>query len=99
MLLRERETPKGTLVTVCDIGCIGETYREGDISLEITEEFYGGTEASKVDHETVVQALAHASVANLVGEEAVGVAVEAGLIEENRVLEVDGTRHAQIITL
>lgn len=97
MLLRERETDEGLLVSVCDDGCIGETYEEGPVSLEVTEEFYGGEDAVSADAETVVEALTRASVANLVGEECVGVGVEAGLIDEETVLSVDGTLHAQLL--
>lgn len=99
MLLRERETSEGLLVSVCDRECLGETYVDGEVSLEVTEEFYGGPEAEEADDETVVASLRRAKVANIVGERAVGVAVEAGLVEEETVLEVDGTRHAQLLWL
>ncbi|MFQ3476209.1 DUF424 family protein [Halonotius sp. F2-221B] len=99
MLLRERETPKGALVSVCDEDCLGETYEDGDISLEVTEEFYAGEEATDADPEAVIDALRGATVGNLVGEESVGVAVDAGLIDEDRVLDVDGTEHAQLLWL
>jgi hypothetical protein len=97
MLLRERETPKGVLVSVCDEDCLGETYEDGDISLEVTEEFYAGEEATDADPEAVIDALRGATVGNLVGEESVAVAVDAGLIDEDRVLDVDGTEHAQLL--
>ena len=99
MLLRERETPKGMLVSVCDEDCLGETYEDGDISLEVTEEFYAGEEATDADPEAVIDALRGATVGNLVGEESVAVAVDAGLIDEERVLDVDGTEHAQLLWL
>ena len=99
MLLRERETPKGALVSVCDEDCLGETYEDGDVSLEVTEEFYAGEEATDADPEAVIDALKRATVGNLVGEESVGVAVDAGLIDEERVLDVDGTEHAQLLWL
>ncbi len=99
MLLRERETPEGLLVSVCDSDCLGETYVDEPVSLEVTEEFYGGTEATEADASTVVEGLKRADVANIVGEQAVGVAVEAGLVDEDRVLEVDGTLHAQLLWL
>ena len=99
MLLRERETPKGALVSVCDEDCLGETYEDGDISLEVTEEFYAGEEATDADPEAVIDALKRATVGNLVGEESVAVAVDAGLIDEERVLDVDGTEHAQLLWL
>lgn len=99
MLLRERETPKGRLVAVCDEDCLGETFAEGQVTLEVTEEFYGGEAAEHVGEERIVAALRGADVANIVGERAVGVAIEAGLVDENRVLEVDGTLHAQLLRL
>ncbi len=97
MLVRERETPEGLLVSVCDAECLGETFTEGEVSLEVTEEFYGGDEAADADAEQVVDSLTRAAVANIVGEKAVGVAIEAGLVDENRVLHVDGTLHAQLL--
>ncbi|MGQ4556477.1 DUF424 family protein [Halobellus sp. GM3] len=97
MLLRERQTAEGLLVSVCDPECLGETYAEGDVSLEVTEAFYGGEEAETAGEEAVVDSLTRASVANIVGERAVSVAVEAGIIDEERVLSVDGTLHAQLL--
>jgi len=99
MLLRERETPEGLLVSVCDSECLGETYVDEPVTLEITEEFYGGPEAAEVDASAVVDSLQRADVANIVGEKAVGVAIDADLVDEDRVLEVDGTLHAQLLWL
>ena len=99
MLLRERETPKGTLISVCDRDCLGETYAEGQVTLEVTESFYGGAEAEHVDKDRIVEALHRADIANIVGERAVEVAIDAGLVDEDRVLEVDGTLHAQLLWL
>lgn len=99
MLLRERQTDEGLLVSVCDPDCLGETYENGRAKLEVTEEFYGGTEAVEATDDEVVAGLQRAQVANIVGEEAVGVAVDAGLIDEETVLEFDGTRHAQLLWL
>jgi hypothetical protein len=101
LLLRERETPEGLLVSVCDDDCLGETYegeREG-VSLEVTEAFYGGDEAVRADPEAVVDSLRRATTANIVGDRAVGVAVDAGLVDSDRVLDLDGTRHAQLLHL
>jgi hypothetical protein len=99
VLLRERETPEGLLVSVCDADCLGETFVDGDreVSLDVTEEFYGGDEADQVDEQAVVDSLSRATVANLVGERSVTAAIEAGLVDENRVLEVGGTLHAQLL--
>ncbi|ELZ73814.1 DUF424 domain-containing protein [Haloferax sp. Atlit-10N] len=99
MLLRERETPEGLLVSVCDPDCIGETYTDDGVSLDVTEDFYGGDEAETADEDAVVDSLTRATVANIVGEESVSVAIDAGLVDEEAVLEVGGTLHAQLLWL
>jgi len=67
------------------------------VRLDVTEEFYGGEEAIEADDAAVVDGLTRADVANIVGREAVSVAIEAGIIDEDRVLDVDGTLHAQLL--
>ncbi|MFB6157802.1 MAG: DUF424 domain-containing protein [Haloferacaceae archaeon] len=100
LLLRERETPEGLLVSVCDGDCLGETYEgEDGVSLEVKEEFYGGEAAVEADPDAVVDSLHRATTANIVGDRAVDVAVDAGLVDGDRVLELDGTRHAQLLWL
>lgn len=96
MILNERSTDEGVLVAVCDSDVLGETFEEGEISLTVNEAFYGGDE---VEAEAVAASLASADVANIVGTEAVGLAVERGFVDEDRVIEVDGTRHAQLVRL
>jgi hypothetical protein len=96
LLVAERSTPEGLLVAVCDAGLLGRTFEEGEVSLTVTEEFYGGDERPP---EAVRDALARATTANLVGEDAVALAVEAGFVDDDQVLDVDGTRHAQFLRL
>ncbi len=96
MLLRERSTPEGLLVSVCDAEVLGETFENGDLSLTVDPEFYEGETA---DAETVVASLAEASVANLVGTESVETAIEHGFIDEANVLEFEETLHAQYLRM
>jgi hypothetical protein len=97
MLLTERRTQQGLLVTVCDGDLLGETFEgEGDVSLTVSEEFYGGDSAEERE---VLESLGRATVANLVGDRAVAVAVEAGYVDPENVLELEGTRHAQFLRM
>jgi hypothetical protein len=96
MLLRERSTQEGPLVSVCDADVLGETFENDEVSLTVDAEFYDGEAASV---EEVVASLSRASVANLVGHEAVGVAVEHDFVEEANVLELEDTVHAQYLQL
>ncbi|MFB6117459.1 DUF424 domain-containing protein [Halosegnis sp.] len=96
MLLVERDTPEGLLVSVCDDDLLGETFDNGEVSITADPAFYDG---DPVDAAAVTDALARCDVANLLGPESVRVAVEAGFVRETNVLDVDGTRHAQYLRL
>ena len=96
LILREHETPKGLLVAVCDEGLIGEEFTGEGVQLTVSEEFYGG---ELVDPTAVIESLERATVANLVGQEAVGVAIDNGHIDEAQILEVGETVHAQFLRM
>ncbi|MCO8242777.1 MULTISPECIES: DUF424 family protein [unclassified Haladaptatus] len=96
MILKERDTGEGLLVAVCDDDVLGETFENGDLSFTVSEEFYGGDEA---DEDEVVSSLTRANVANIVGTDAVALAVDAGFVDETNVLEFDSTRHAQFLRM
>jgi hypothetical protein len=96
MILRERDTQEGLLVAVCDPEVLGETFEDGDVSLTATEEFYGG---EQVDEQEVVESLSRATVANIVGTDAVSLAIESGFVDEANVLDIDSTRHAQFLRM
>jgi hypothetical protein len=96
MLLRERSTPEGLLVSVCDADVLGETFEDGDVSLTVEPDFYDGDEATT---DEVTASLAEASVANLVGTEAVETAIDAGFVDEANVLEFEETLHAQYLRM
>jgi hypothetical protein len=96
MLLRERSTPEGLLLSVCDADVLGDTFEDGELSLTVDPDFYDGDEATEAE---VASRLAEASVANLVGTETVETAIEAGFIDEANVLELDGTLHAQYLRM
>lgn len=96
LLVNELDTEEGLLVAVADPGVLGETFEDGPVSLEVSEEFYGG---EAVDPDDVIDSLSRAHVANLVGTEAVGLAIEAGFVDEANVLDVGSTKHAQVLQM
>ena len=98
VLLTERETPEGLLVSVCDADVIGETFENGSVSLTVEAAFYA-EDAREADAEAVVDSLSRAMTANLVGVRSVEIAVEHGFVDEGNVLDLEGTRHAQYLRL
>lgn len=84
------------LVAVCDADIVGRTFREGEIKIEVKEDFYGKREVSK---EEVKQALMQATIANITGEKAVKFAIELGIIDEKNVLRIGDCLHAQMVVI
>ena len=84
------------LLAACDEDLIGKEFREGRMRLKVSREFYMG---ELVSEETLVERLKSVSVINLVGERAVAVAVEQGLVDPECVLIIDGIKHAQAVKL
>ena len=84
------------LVAVCDSELIGKTFKDGDLKIEISEKFYG-TETFCEDD--VKHALKQATIANISGKNAVKIAINLGLVDEDKVLKIGKCWHAQIVLL
>jgi len=96
ILVTERETEEGLLVAACDSDVLGKTFEDGELSLSVTEEFYGGDE---MDVDAAMAAIRRADVANLVGTKTVEADINAGVVDESTVLAVEDTLHAQLLRM
>ncbi len=81
-----------TVVAVCDSDLIGKVFEEGDLQLDLTNDFYKGDILEKAE---VGDLLRNANSINLVGEEAIKLGIKEGLIEKEHIKKVDGIPHAQ----
>ncbi len=84
------------LLAACDKELLGESLSEGKIKLDINPYFYQGEDASD---ELLLNRLENATIANLVGERTVGLAIDHGVVEEEHVLYIDGVPHAQMVKM
>ncbi len=82
------------IVAICDEELFGRKFKEGKLKLEVDRDFYQGEEASK---EECLSALEDATIANLVGS-IIEHAIEAGYVNPENVLEIEGVPHAQMAT-
>ena len=82
-----------TLLAACDSDLVGKEIRDGDLRLQVLPGFYGTESAPR---EQIVAQLRRCTVANLVGEGVVGLAIELGYVEPSRVLWIGGVPHAQV---
>ncbi len=87
---------KETLVSACDKNLIGKKFVEGKLQIDASEKFYGG---ETVDVKTLGKLLAEATIANLVGKEAVLHAIKLGFINKDCVLTIKGIPHAQMLRM
>ena len=94
MFLKSYSVNKEILVAVCDLELIGRTFREGELHLSVSEDFFKGRPA---DEREVKKALEGATIANLVGEQSVACGIESGIIDEQCVIKIDGIPHAQMV--
>jgi hypothetical protein len=83
------------LVAVCDSDIVGKTFREGDLKIEVREEFYG----EEVGEEEVKLALQQATIANITGKKAVKFAIKIGIIDEKNVIKIGECWHAQMVVI
>lgn len=84
------------VLAACDEELVGREFRDGKLRLQVSEAFYGTERIAPSD--LLVQ-LRACTIANLVGERVVGLAVERGYVSERNVLWIGGVPHAQMATL
>ena len=87
---------KNVLLAICDVNLLGKTLKEGKIVFKITPDFYKGQKTS-VDQ--AVMMIENSNIVNLVGNNCVEKAIEAGFVHPEGVLRIGGISHAQIIKI
>ncbi len=84
------------IIAICDEELLGSVFKEGDVILDVSREFFGG---SKMLIEDSIQLLNNASSAILVGSNIVSKALEAGYIHPDAVSRISEIPYAYIIKL
>jgi len=86
------------VVAFCDCELVGKRFEEGKIQLEVRENFFKDRE---VDEDEVKKILkreqAEDATFNIVGKNAVKIALDVGLISEGNVGKVDGVPFALVL--
>lgn len=94
--LKVHRTGNEVLVAVCDCDLMGKKFVEGHLHVEILPDFFGEEKATAQD---VEKALARATIANLVGEQAVSHAIKLGYVARENVLIIKGVPCAQMVLM
>lgn len=98
MVMRAKVYKQGreTLVAAADAAVVGRHLKEGQLALLVHEGFYG---TETVDEQTLVAQLRACTIANLVGDRVVSIAVKHGFVDADTVLVIEGVPHAQMAVL
>ncbi len=80
------------LLAATEARLLNKTFREKNLHITVTENFYGNM---RVSTEAFRSALLICTIANLVGEKVIDVAVQMGLIEPSNIIKIDGIPYAQ----
>ena len=96
LYLKVYKVENNVMVAVCDEKYIGREFCDDNARLIVSEKFYGRIPATR---EEVLAALQEATIVNLVGEDSVACAIDAGFIEAGHVIYIDKVPHAQMVCM
>lgn len=87
---------KEVLVAACDEALCGRVFEEGNLILDVKEDFYKG---ELLGEEEVSSILEEATIINLVGENIISYTIRRGIVESQNVITIGGIPHAQVVTM
>lgn len=94
MLVKLHKKDGRAIIAVCDKQLVGQLIEENGKQLDLTGDFYKGEERSA---EEIGDLIRNSDGVNLVGEEAVALGLQEGVIEKENILTVKGIPHAQAV--
>ena len=74
-------------IACCDEELLNQVFREGNLKIEISSQFFGG---ELVKLEDAIEILKHASFFNIVGEKIIGQAINCQLLPKEGVRFING---------
>jgi hypothetical protein len=85
MIVKVHERKEGSIVSVVDKELIGKKFEEGELQLDLGSAFYQGEQKTS---DEVGDLIRNAYGVNLVGERAIKLAIEEGIIDNSMVKRI-----------
>jgi hypothetical protein len=86
------------VVAICDKELLGKKFEEGNLQLDVKENFYSGKEGSEKEVIEIIQRMAEEDATfNIVGKKSVNAALKSGIIEEIGIKEIQGIPFALVL--
>ena len=97
IIVKRHRTPKDELMlALCDENVQGKVFTEGKLQLDCSADFYAG---EACDRDAILDLLRMSVNANIVGHDAVALAREAGVVDDENVKTIDGVPYAYVFTI
>lgn len=84
------------LIGACDEKLLGKKFEDDKFQIEIKREFYDG---KRITPEALKKLLGDATIANLVGKDTIKCAIEAGFVDPECIIKINGVPHAQMVRM
>ncbi len=78
------------VIAICDSGLLGKKLEEGNMQIEINEFFNGEEKTEQEILEIIKDASTEDATFNIVGEQAVALAIKAGIIDKKGIKKIKG---------
>ena len=76
-----------SMLNICDADLLGRTLNKGNLTLKISEEYYGEKVVEKEEAESLLK---ESSSINMVGKEIISLCTDIGVGSQEGVKEIDG---------
>jgi len=85
--VRVSEYQKKTMLNICDAELLGKKIVQDDLTMNISESYYGNRFVDQVEAESLLQ---NSSIINMVGKETVSLSIKVGVGSENGIKMISG---------
>ena len=97
MLIKIHQTYRN-VIAICDSNLLGKKFEQENLQLDMKESFYKGEEKTKQEIISIMQNMSREdSTFNIVGEESVNCALEAGIISKDGIKKIQGVPFALVL--
>jgi hypothetical protein len=96
ILMKVHSTGGVSVMAICDEEVLGRTFRNNETEFRVARNFYGG---DPTEPDVILRTIPQVQSVNAVGEKSIELLARAGFLDENSVMDVGGTLHAQIYSV
>ena len=96
VLMKLHSSQGQNILAICDPELLGEKFEWGEVVMLISKSFYGG---EMVGMDIMLRTAAQCSSINAFGRTSVGALLEAGLVEKEAIVYINGVPHCQVYVI